>query len=86
MVLGPGDEIARQALQALITANPTVFNKASTRVYPKWWTCHTEKWFTAAQVEELDFDELSALSMQRFNSFVTERLPAMRSVIETILR
>ena len=53
-------------------------------MYPKWWSCHTEKWLTAAQVEELDADELKELSIQRFDKFVTERLPAMRSIIDTI--
>jgi PD-(D/E)XK nuclease superfamily protein len=78
LVLGPGDDTARQALQAVITANPTVFNKASTKVYPKWWSCHTEKWLNPAQVEELDREELKAFSSQRFEKFVTERLPTLR--------
>jgi hypothetical protein len=85
LVLGPGDESFRQALQAVITANPTVFNKASTKVYPKWWTCHTEKWLTPAQVDELDPGELKALVVQRFDKFVTERLPTIRTVIDTVL-
>jgi hypothetical protein len=85
LVLGPGDEAARQALQALIKANPTVFNKASTKVYPKWWSCHTERWLTSAQVDELDPGELKALLMESFNKFVTEQLPAMRSVIDSIV-
>jgi hypothetical protein len=78
LVLGPGDDTARQALQAVITANPTVFNRASTKVYPKWWSCHTEKWLNPAQVEELDREALKAFSSERFEKFVTERLPTMR--------
>jgi hypothetical protein len=86
LVLGPGEETARQALQALITSNPAAFNKASTRVYPKWWSCHTEKWLTAAQMDELDPSELKAIVVERFAKFLDERLPAMRAVIDTVRR
>jgi hypothetical protein len=54
-------------------------------VYPKWWSCHTEKWLTPGQVEEIDPGELKALAVERFDRFVTERLPVMQAVIDAII-
>jgi len=86
LVVGPGDDTVRQALLRAITANPSAFNKAGTKVYPKWWSCHSEKWLTAAQIEELDLDELKELLVQRFDRFVTKQLPAMRSAIDAVVQ
>ena len=84
-ILGPGDESFRNALQTTIAANPAAFNKASTKVYPKWWSCHTEKWLDATKLEELDLSELKTVAVRRFDEFLNQRLPAMQSVIDTIV-
>jgi hypothetical protein len=53
LVLGPGDQDARDKLQAKLVSNPGVFNKATTKPYPKWWSAHSEKWMTQKQSEDL---------------------------------
>lgn len=81
LVLGPGEAVQRERLQSVLSARPEVFNKASTRVYPKWWSCHIERWITSKQLEEVDPTELESLLRQRFDQFVKDRLPIMESSV-----
>ena len=81
LVLGPGEEKSRDELHQVITGQPHVFNRASTRLYPKWWSCHIEKWLSAKQLEDSDVSELVVAITQRFDEFVKDRLPTMEGAI-----
>jgi PD-(D/E)XK nuclease superfamily protein len=86
LVLGPGDQAVRQLLQSAVVENPSVFNKAGSKVYPRWWSCHTEKWMSASQVEDAEPTELKTTLTQRFQQFVVERLPAMQSAVDSAIQ
>jgi hypothetical protein len=81
LVLGPGEETERARLHRIITSRAAVFNKATTRLYPKWWSCHIEKWLSANQLEESELGDLRIALSKRFEEFKKERLPLMESAI-----
>jgi hypothetical protein len=83
VVLGPGDEAVRQRLQSTIVAHSSVFNKAGSKVYPLFWSCHTEKWLSASLVEEMEPLALRNTLTERFQQFAGQRLPAMRAAMDT---
>jgi len=77
LLLGPGDQTIRDRLHSTIHSHPKVFNKATQPVYPKFWTCHSEKWIARKQYEELDLDAFKRELDQRFDHLVTNDLPAI---------
>jgi hypothetical protein len=82
--LGPGAGGLRGELQRIIAGYPSLFNKATSKVYPKWWSFHIEKWLTSAQFEELDLTELKSVAAQHFDRFHAEQLPRMRGIFDTL--
>jgi hypothetical protein len=83
LVLGPGDEAIRQKFQSVIAAHPELFNRAATKVYPKWWSCHIEKWMTTKEASNMGIEDLHKQLAERFDQFVSNRLPPMQSAVQS---
>jgi hypothetical protein len=81
VILGPGELSVRNGLHQLIRQHPTVFNKATQTLYPKYWTFHSERWITRKQYEEADLDELRRLIKDRFDRLAADEVPAMQAVL-----
>jgi PD-(D/E)XK nuclease superfamily len=77
LILGPGEQAIRDLLYSTIHSHPKVFNKATQPVYPKFWTCHREKWIGPKQYEELDADAFKHELEQHFDHLVTNHVPAI---------
>lgn len=77
VALGPGPQVLREKLKAVIAALPKVFNKAEQRFYPKWWSFHIERWIPAREYQEADIEELKAHVKEKFAHFLQRDLPGM---------
>lgn len=84
IILGPGDPAVRNRVHQKIREHPEVFNRAGQRLYPQWWSFHTEKWITKKTYTEATFEELEAAFEQRLDRFLAEQLPAMETVFMTL--
>jgi hypothetical protein len=86
LTLGPGDENVRTALHRAIQARPGVFNRAAQTLSPKFWACHTEKWISPAQYEDLDATELRTEVDARLDRLITDQLPKVQEALRDVLR
>lgn len=84
LVLGPGEQSLRGRIHRLLSENPTVFNRAQEKLYPKWWSCHSEKWLRSKQYSELDLPAIKAEIEHRLARFLDERLPKMEKVLKQL--
>ncbi len=84
LVLGPGEQNLRDRVHRLVSENPSIFNRARQTLYPKWWSCHSEKWLSSQQYNELDLPGLKAEIEQRFLRFLEERLPKMEEILNLL--
>jgi hypothetical protein len=77
LILGPGDDDARKQVYSLASESPSVFNKGNQKLYPKWWTFHSETWINAKQYDNLQTGELNDLINRRFDDLATKKVPNM---------
>lgn len=84
LVLGPGEQNLRDRVHHLISENPSVFNRAQQALYPKWWSCHIEKWLGPKQYDELDLPSVKAEIEQRLARFLEEGLPGMEAILTSL--
>lgn len=81
LVLGPGEQTLRNRVHGLISQHPKVFNRAQETLYPKWWSCHIEKWLGPKQYNELDLPGVKAEIEQRLDRFLGGQLPKMVEIL-----
>ncbi len=82
LLLGPGRQETRERIHAFISKQPTVFNRAGTKYYPRWWSFHSENWVTKKEYDENDIEDLKQRINARFGEFITGELRQMVKVIE----
>lgn len=82
VLLGPGRQSTRERIHAFIAEQPSVFNRATTKYYPRWWSFHSENWVSKKQYEEADMDDLKQQISARFGQFVTDELRQMVKSME----
>lgn len=81
LVLGPGEQELRDRVHRLISDHPKVFNRAQQKLYPKWWSCHIEKWLGPKEYNELDLPGVKAEIERRLGQFLEERLPKIEEIL-----
>jgi len=84
IVLGPGRQTSRDRIQQFIAKHPAVFNRASTKCYPQWWSFHIEEWISRKQYEGNDLEELKQQIQARFGEFIEKQLPNFTKVLEEL--
>ncbi len=77
VVLGPGDQTVRDLIHEVVRRHSGVFNRATEKLYPKWWSFHIERWIGAKQYQELPLSELETDVRARLDRFLNDRLPTM---------
>jgi hypothetical protein len=80
-ILGPGEQAMRDRIHRLISANPAVFNRAQQTLYPKWWSCLSEKWLGPQEYKDLELPELKGEIGRQLDRFLGERLPGIEHVL-----
>ena len=78
LILGPGDQGIRERMHEHVMSHPSVFNRATSKFYPKWWTSNGERWLKAKQYDELTLDELEALVTGKMVRLVEEQSPGSK--------
>lgn len=61
-----------------------MFNRAQQKLYPKWWSFHSEKWLESQQYDELDMATVSVEIEQRLDRFLHEQLPKMDAIVKEL--
>ena len=81
-ILGPGSQEIRERLHQWIKAHPGAFNRALSRLYPQWWSFHSQVWLNKVRFESLDLEELKSQIGDRVRTFLETELPAMQHALE----
>lgn len=84
LILGPGRSSTREALHKFIAKNTNTFNRASTKLYPQWWSFHIENWIPKKQYEESDIEEIKEQIRTRFENFVLHDLMQFSKSMENL--
>jgi hypothetical protein len=84
LILGPGDETERNSVYGLASKNTNVFNKGNQKLYPKWWTFHTEVWINKKQYDNQSLEELKSLIDRRFDDLVTKKVSSMVATLSRL--
>lgn len=82
LLLGPGRQKTRERIHAFISKQPTIFNRAGTKYYPRWWSFHSENWVTKKEYDENDIEDLKQRVSERFGAFITGELREMVKALE----
>ena len=75
IILGPGRPESRDAIHAWVKDRSDAFNRAGTKLYPEWWSFHSEEWIAKGQYEELELDDLKEQVRTRFQKLIDTDLP-----------
>jgi len=86
LYVGPGEQEFRDRLYRVLSAYPKVFNRADQKLYPKWWSCHSERWLEPREYDELDAASVRAAIEQRLDRFLKDQLPKMEAIVKELLR
>lgn len=70
VILSSCDEALRSRIVERIKSQGAHLNKASSRVYPQWWTFHAEEWASRKLYEDGDLEKLKERIRESFDSFV----------------
>jgi hypothetical protein len=81
-ILGPGPEDLRARVFDWIRTHGTPFNRAATKLYPQWWSFHSESWLNKARFEALEPEDLKKGIGDRFRRFLDSELPAMQRALQ----
>jgi hypothetical protein len=84
LILGPGEEDVRNNIHAIASQHTRVFNKGNQKLYPKWWTFHSEAWINQKQYNDLSIEKLGELIERRFDDLIAKRLPSMTSALSEL--
>ncbi len=83
-ILGPGPQDLRDRVYEWIKAHGTPFNRAATKLYPQWWSFHSDSWLNKARFEALDSEDLKRQIGDRFRLFLDSELPAMQRSLQEL--
>ena len=77
LVLGPGPQEIREKVRTVIRQHPDVFNRATSKLYPQYWSFHRESWVGVKRYEELALPDLREVVSKRLDSLLEEKLAEM---------
>jgi len=77
LILGPGSQELRNQIYELVRQHPDVFNRATYKFYPQYWSLHRESWVGTKRYEELSLPDLREVVSKRLDSLLNEKLPGM---------
>lgn len=80
--LGPGPQGHRDRIQSWVREHGEPFNRSSSKVYPQWWSFHSERWLNKARFEALEVDVLRERVGDRLEKFLDTELPAMEEALQ----
>lgn len=83
-ILGPGPQESRDRVYEWIKAHGAPFNRAATKLYPQWWSFHSDRWLSKARFEALDGEDLKRHLGDRFRLFLDSELPPMQRALEEL--
>jgi len=86
LILGPGPQVLREKVQAVVRQHPDVFNRAASKLYPQYWTIHGESWIGPKRYEELSLPNLRGAVSKRLDSLLEEKLPRMIKALAPLRR
>lgn len=84
VTLGPGPKEMRDQIHRVITQHPDVFKKATSKLYPQYWSFHGESWISAKKYEELSVPDLKAAVSKRLDTLISEKVPKMVEALSTL--
>ena len=76
----------RGQIHDVVRQHPDVFNRATTKLYPQYWSFHGESWIGIKRYEELALPDLREAVSKRLDSLLEEKLPEMIKTLATLQR
>ena len=86
IILGPGPKEMRDQIHGVIRQHPDVFKRATTKLYPQYWSFHGESWISAKKYEELSVPDLKAAVSKRLDTLISENVPEMVEALAPLRR
>ena len=86
IILGPGPKEMRDQMHRVIRQHPDVFKKATSKLYPQYWSFHGESWISAKKYEELSVPDLKAAVSKRLDTLISENVPEMVEALAPLRR
>ena len=75
--LGPGPQAHRDLIHDWVREHGELFNRSSTKLYPQWWSFHSDRWLTKSRFESLEVEDLKSQVGDRLAKFLDTEVPAM---------
>jgi len=77
LTLGPGPQEMRGQIHDVVRQHPGVFNRATSKLYPQYWSLHGESWIGIKRYEELALPDLREAVSKRLDTLISENVPEM---------
>ena len=84
LILGPGPEDFRNRVYEAVQGQ-SIFNKRSSKFYPKWWTFHGHTLFTKKQSESMELEEAESYVRKRLAKFFADEVPAIEKALLSVI-
>jgi len=84
IILGPGPQDTRDKIHGIMEQHPDLFNRATSKVYPQYWSFHGESLVGTKRYEELSVPDLKAAVSKRLNALISEKVPKMVEALSTL--
>jgi hypothetical protein len=86
LILGPGPQEIREKVHTVVQQHPNVFNHATSKLYPQYWSFHIESWIGTKRYEEFALPDLREAVSKRLDSLLEEKLPEMIKALAALQR
>jgi hypothetical protein len=84
LILGPGPEEFRKRIHAAVQGQ-SIFNKHSSKLYPKWWTFHSLSFLSKKQSESMELEEAEDYVRERLAKFFADEVPAIEEALLSVI-
>jgi len=84
IILGPGPQEIRREVHEVVTQHSRLFNRSKQKLYPKYWSFHSESWLGVKRYTEISLQDLETELAGRFDALLEDKVPMFASALEPL--
>jgi len=84
ITLGPGPQEIREAVHDVVAQKEGLFNRATQKMYPQYWSMHGEVWLGVKRYGEMSITDLKDVVAKHIDTLMMKMVPEILDVLEPL--